>query len=97
MPDTNILIDTQRRGSAIFTSEKLQQVWRETVEPELNPEDSVVVTGALTSTGMKAAVIFRRPVKILNLKGEWIVEGAFLHDWSGDSGSEMEAKVLFKL
>ncbi len=81
----------------MFSSEKLQKVWKETVLPELedDPGKSIVAVGSVTATGMRAAIIFRRPVQILNLKGEWIVEGAFLHDWTGES--DTEAKVLFKL
>ncbi len=86
-----------KRGISIFSSEKLQKVWRETVIPELEdkPDSSVIMVGSMTSTGMRAAVIFRKPVQILNMKGEWIVEGAFLHEWTGET--EQEARVLFKL
>jgi len=90
-----VLIESFRRGSSIFSSEKLQKVWNETVVPELASENSIIGVGAITATGVKAAIIFRKPVTFLNLKGEWVVEGAFLHEWSG--ARDMEAKVLFKL
>ncbi len=93
----NDLVESNRRGVNIFSSEKLQKVWRDIVLPELevDPGKSIVAVGSITATGMRAAIIFRKPVQILNLKGEWIVEGAFLHEWSGLN--EQEAKVLFKL
>lgn len=86
---------TGSRGTSIFSSEKLQEVWNKTVVPELSPNHSIIGVGTITRDGVQAAIIFRKPVQIMNLMGEWIVEGAFFHNWSG--GQETEAKVLFKL
>lgn len=95
MASNPLINGVNRRGSGIFSNDRLQQIWNDTVVPELDETHSIVAVGSFTNTGVRAAIIFRKPVQMLNLKGEWIVEGAFLHDWTG--AQDEEAKVLFKI
>lgn len=97
MTDFPTLVEPVRnlRGTSIFSSQSLQKVWNETVAPELDDTHTIVGVGTVTTDGLKAAIIFRKPISFMNSKGEWIVEGAFLHDWSG--ANDVEAKVLFKI
>jgi len=86
---------TEGRGTNLFSSEALQRVFEETVLPELDESHHLVGVGTVRSDGVKAAIIYHRPVTVIGLKGEWSVEAAFLYNWSGER--DAEAKVLFKL
>ena len=83
------------RGTALFSSERLQQVFAETIAPELDETHHLVGVGTVTAEGAKAAIVYHRPVNVLGLKGEWTVEGAFLYNWKGEHDEEV--KMLFKL
>jgi len=83
------------RGTALFSSEALQKVFNETVVPELDESHNLVAVGTVTASGVKAAIIYHRPVTVIGLHGEWTIESAFLYNWSGEH--DLETKVLFKL
>src|SRR5206468_8027194 len=91
------------RGMGLFSSEALQKVYNETVLPELELDKNsdkyhnVIGVGAITESGVKAAIIYHRVVTVpgFNLKGEWQIEGAFHYDWIGSH--DIETRVLFKL
>ncbi len=83
------------RGTALFTSERLQKVFEETVAPELDETHHLVGVATVTAEGAKAAILYHRPVTVLGMKGEWTVEGAFLYNWRGEH--DAEAKLLFKM
>ena len=87
------LID--KRGSALFSSDALNKIFNETVVPELDDTHGFIGVGVITKSGTKAAIIYHRSISMFGLKGEWMIEGAFLYDWSG--AHDAEARILFKL
>ena len=89
------MIISDGRGTNLFSSEALQRVLEQTVVPELDDTHHLVAVGTMTKDGVKAAIIYHRPVTVIGLKGEWSVEAAFLYNWVGER--DAEAKILFKL
>jgi hypothetical protein len=79
------------RGTALFTADRLDAIVRETVTPELDATHAIVVVGAVTSEGVKAALVFHRQTPI----GDWRLEAAFLHNFeSGEN--QAGARVILK-
>ena len=80
-----------QRGQGMFSPEELRRIIATTVEPEMDDKHTVTGVGAITSDGIKAALVFRRHTTF----GEWRLEAAFEHDWPGDN--KVAGQILFKL
>ncbi len=87
-----MIVELTKRGTSLFSNEELTKIVQETVLPELDDKHSLVMAGGITSSGIQAALIFRRK----SMFGEWKLEAAFEHDWMTDD-NKIAGKIIFKL